>query len=223
MLEQVKGEKELPVIRGELALLVVVIINSLGVVLMLHSGSGISAISSVPYAFSEVFTRLSLGTWTYIFQGALVLSLMILRKKFVPPYLFSFVVGFAFSEMLDVHKLWVDTLPTSIPERVLYFVLSYILLCIGIALSNRCGLPIILTDLFPRELADITSARYSRIRVSFDVICLAVTALMPGLLLGHLDGLGVGTILAAFTMGKVIGLIGDWMDQRVRFVSFMSK
>ena len=223
MLEQVKREKELPVIRGELALLIVVIINSLGVVLMLHSGSGISAISSVPYAFSEVFTKLSLGTWTYIFQGALVLSLMILRKKFVPPYLFSFVVGFAFSEMLDVHKVWVDTLPTSIPERVLYFVLSYILLCIGIALSNRCGLPIIPTDLFPRELADITSVRYSRIKVSFDVICLAVTALMTGLLLGHLDGLGVGTILAAFTMGKVIGMIGDWMDQRVRFVSFMSR
>ena len=74
-----------------------------------------------------------------------------------------------------------------------------------------------------RELADITGIRYSRIKVSFDVICLAVTALMTGLLLGHLDGLGVGTILAAFTMGKVIGLIGDWMDQRVKFISFMSK
>lgn len=223
MLEQTKGEKELPVIRGELALLVVVIINSLGVVLMLHSGSGISAISSVPYAFTDVFPKVSLGTWTYIFQGLLVLSLMIMRKRFVPPYLFSFVVGFAFSEMLDVHKLWIDTLPTTILERVAYFVLSYILLCIGIALSNRCGLPIIPTDLFPRELADITSIHYSKIKVSFDVICLTITALMTGIILGHLDGLGIGTILAAFTMGKVIGYIGDWMDQHVRFVSFMSK
>ena len=212
----------LPVLRGELALLVVVIINSLGVVLMLHSGSGISAISSVPYAFSEVFPALSLGTWTYIFQGVLVLTLMIMRRKFVPSYLFSFVVGFAFSEMLNVHKLWVDTLPTSIPERILYFVISYILLCIGIALSNRCGLPIIPTDLFPRELADITKIRYSRIKVSYDVICLAITGVMTVLLLGHLDGLGIGTILAAFTMGKVIGWIGDWMDAHVRFVSFMS-
>ena len=212
----------LPVLRGELALLVVVIINSLGVVLMLHSGSGISAISSVPYAFSEVFPALSLGTWTYIFQGALVLTLMILRRKFVPSYLFSFVVGFAFSEMLNVHKLWVDTLPISVPERILYFVISYILLCIGIALSNRCGLPIIPTDLFPRELADITKIRYSRIKVSYDVICLAITGVMTVLLLGHLDGLGIGTILAAFTMGKVIGWIGDWMDAHVRFVSFMS-
>lgn len=215
--------KALPVIRGELALLIVILINSLGVVLMLHSGSGISAISSVPYAFTDVFPKISLGTWTYIFQGLLVLTLMIMRKKFVAPYIFSFVVGFAFSEMLDVHKIWIDTLPTTIPERVLYFVISYILLCIGIALSNRCGLPIIPTDLFPRELADITKIKYSKIKVSFDVICLTITALMTGIILGHLDGLGVGTVLAAFTMGKVIGLIGDWMDQHVRFVSFMSK
>lgn len=217
-----KPEEELPVIRGELALLVVILINSLGVVLMLHSGSGISAISSVPYAFTDVFPKFSLGTWTYIFQGLLVLSLMIMRKKFVPPYLFSFVVGFAFSEMLDIHKEWVDALPTSMAERVLYFVISYLLLCIGIALSNRCGLPIIPTDLFPRELSEITSIKYSRIKVSFDVICLTVTALMTGLILGQLDGLGVGTILAAFTMGKVIGWIGEWMDQYVRFVSFLS-
>ena len=42
---------KMPVIRGEIALIVIILINSLGVVLMLYSGSGISAISSVPYAF----------------------------------------------------------------------------------------------------------------------------------------------------------------------------
>ena len=68
-------------IRGELTLIVIVIINSLGVVLMLHSGSGISAISSVPYAFSEVFPKLTLGTWTYLFQSLLILTLMVLRKN----------------------------------------------------------------------------------------------------------------------------------------------
>ena len=51
--------KEKYVVRGELALLIVVIINSLGVVLMLHSGSGISAISSVPYAFAKVLPFLT--------------------------------------------------------------------------------------------------------------------------------------------------------------------
>ena len=73
-----KEERQLPIFRGELALLIVILINSLGVVLMLMSGSGISAISSVPYAFSLVLPRLTLGTWTYVFQGSLIVSLMIL-------------------------------------------------------------------------------------------------------------------------------------------------
>ena len=68
--------------------------------------------------------------------------------------------------------------------RVLYFVISYLLICIGIALSNRCGLPIIPTDLFPRELSEIIKVKYSKIKVSFDVICLMITACMTGLILG---------------------------------------
>ena len=62
------------VLHGELALAAAVLINSFGVVLMLYSGAGISAISSVPFAFSEVFTKISLGTWTYLLQGLLVLT-----------------------------------------------------------------------------------------------------------------------------------------------------
>ena len=148
---------------------------------------------------------------------------MIMRKKFVAPYLFSFVVGFAFSEMLDVHELWLNILPTGLPERAVYFIVSYLILSFGIALSNRCGLPIIPTDLFPRELADITKVKYSKIKIGFDVTCLAVTALMTGIFLGHLDGLGIGTIMAAFTMGKAVGMMENWMDRHVKFVSFMTE
>ena len=211
-------ENEKPILRGELALMASIVINSFSVVLMLYSGSGISAISSVPYAFSEVFKDLSLGTWTYIFQGALVLSLMIL-----PSYLFSFVAGFAFSELLDVNELWIGILPQTISCRIAYFLISYFLLSIGIALENRCQLPIIPTDLFPRELSSIIKKPYARVKITFDVLCLATTGLLTGLMLGYLDGLGIGTIVAAFTMGKMVSITGSWIDQRVTFVSALSK
>lgn len=212
-----------PVWRGELALLIVILINSFGVVLMLDSGAGISAISSVPYAFSESFPVLTLGTWTYIFQGILVAALMILRKKFVPTYLFSFVVGFAFSKMLDVYKTALAGLTMGIGYQIVYFIVSYLVICLGIALSNRCGLPIIPTDLFPREMADILKVPYSRVKITFDVTCLAVTAGLTFCFLGHIKGLGIGTILAAFTMGKVIGMIGNILDRHFRFVSFLTE
>lgn len=209
--------------RGESALALAVLINSFGVVLMLYSGAGISAISSVPYAFSRVLPQLSLGTWTYIFQGALILSLMIMRKRFVPSYLFSFAVGFVFSELLDVHELWINILPTALAWRIIYFLLSYVILCFGIALSNRCELPIVPTDLFPRELADITKIAYPKIKIDFDVTCLAVTAGLTFFCMGHIDGLGIGTVAAAFTMGKGVGIAGDIIDKQFYFKSFMSK
>ena len=217
MEEKAIGREKL-VCQGEPALLLAVVINSFGVVLMLYSGSGISAISSVPFAMSEVLPALSLGTWTYIFQGLLVLSLMVMRRRFVPSYLFSFVVGFVFGEMIDVHELWIGVLPTALSWRVLYFIVSYLLISFGIAVSNRCLLPIIPTDLFPREVAEITGAGYPKVKIIFDVSCLAVTAATTLIFLGHLDGLGIGTILAAFTMGKAVGIIGDWLDGHVQFV-----
>lgn len=222
-MEENAAEGQKHILRGEVALLVAVIINSFGVVLMLYSGSGISAISSVPFAFSEVLPHLSLGTWTYIFQGLLVLILMLLQKRFVPQYLFSFVVGFVFGKLLDANELWINILPSTLWLRILYFVISYLLISFGIALSNRCCLPIIPTDLFPRELSKITGISYSKIKISFDVICLAVTAAMTGICLHHIDGLGIGTVLAAFTMGKVVGLMGDYLDRHVQFVSFLQK
>ena len=208
--------------RGELALLMVVVLNSLGVLLMLHSGSGISAISSVPYAFRKVMPWLTLGTWTYIFQGLLVCTLMLMRKKFVPTYLFSFVVGFVFGELMDLHELWITRLPVNLPLRVLYFVLSYLILCFGIALSKRSKLPIVPTDLFPREVSDITKVPYSRIKIGFDVTCLMVTALLTFFGLGRIEGLGIGTVVAAFTMGKGIVLMGKLLDKKFAFVSVLS-
>lgn len=91
----------------------------------------------------------SFGVVLMLYSGALILSLMIMRKKFVTSYLFSFAVGFVFSELLDVHELWINVLSSSLAWRIVYFIISYVLICIGIALSNRCQLPIVPTDLFP--------------------------------------------------------------------------
>ncbi len=97
--------------------------------------------------------------------------------------------------MLDVHEAWIDILPTDLGWCILYFVISYGLICFGIALSNRCKLPIIPTDLFPRELSHITGISYPKIKISFDAICLVVTAGITFLFLGHLEGIGIGTVL----------------------------
>ena len=152
-----------------------------------------------------------------------MITLMVLKKRFVPSYLFSFVAGFIFGKLMDVNELWITNLPMSIPLRIVYFVVSYVILCFGIALSNRCKLPIIPTDLFPRDLAEIIKKPYARVKITFDVACLLVTACMTYFALGRILGLGIGTVVAAFTMGKGVDIAGKLIDKRMTFVSFLHK
>lgn len=92
---------------GEAALLIVLLLNPLAIDLMSKSVFGISTISSVPLILSTAFPVFSFGTWNYIFQTLLVITLMVLKRSFCPGYLFSFVVGIGFGKMIDVHNTWV--------------------------------------------------------------------------------------------------------------------
>lgn len=78
---------------GEAALLIVLLLNPLAIDLMSKSVFGISTISSVPLILSTAFPVFSFGTWNYIFQTLLVITLMVLKRSFCLGYLFSFVVG----------------------------------------------------------------------------------------------------------------------------------
>lgn len=210
-----------PVLRGEIALAILVVINSLGVNLILQSGFGVAATSLFPLVLSRILP-FSLGTCTYLFQSALVLALLALRRKIVLSYLISFAVGTAFGIMVDVHLIWVSNLPQGILWRLIWFAASFAIFTLGISLANHCKLPIIPTDLFPRELCSLRGWSYRKVKTTFDLGCLAFSVLLSALFVGSFDGLGIGTVLCALLLGRSVGKMTRWLDKRFYFVSFLS-
>ena len=202
---------------GEAALVLVLLINSLGVDLMSKSGFGISTISSVPLVFNIAFPILSFGTWNYIFQTLLVITLMVLKRSFCPGYLFSFVVGIGFGKMIDVHNTWVQALPGTLPLNTLYFFTGFLLMCFGICLANNCMLPIIPTDIFPRDLSEILKKKYKVIKTAFDLTCLTTTVLLSLGILHGFYGIGAGTVFCAFLTGKTVSVIQKFISRHVEF------
>lgn len=202
---------------GETALLLVLLLNSLAVDLMSKSGFGISTISSVPLIFSTAFPFLTFGTWNYIFQTLLVITLMILKRSFCPGYIFSFVIGIGFGKMLDVHNAWVQALPNTLPLNAVYFVAGFALMCFGICLANNCMLPIIPTDIFPRDLSEILNKKYKVIKTTFDLTCLTTTVVLSLTILHRFYGIGFGTVFCAFVTGKGVSLVQKFLDKHVEF------
>lgn len=209
-------------IPGELALFTAVIINSLGIALMTKSNFGISSISSVPYVFSQAFKILSFGTWNYTFQTILVISLMILSRKINLSYSFSFLMGIAFGKMIDVHELWVCFLPDSLTYHIIYFILSFFILAFGICLSNNSMLPIIPTDTFPRDLSAILNKPYKYVKTTFDLCCLTTTVIISLFILHKAIGVGIGTVICAFTTGKMVSIIQGFFNKHITFYRLTS-
>ena len=187
------------VVRGELALVLAVLINSFAVAVTVYAGLGISPVSSFPYAVSLVFPFLTLGTWTYLFQGVF------------------------FGKLLDVFGAWLPCLPYSLGWRIFYFVASCPVIALGIALSNRCKLPIIPTDLFARDLSEIIRKPYAKVKTTMDLTCVAVSIVLTVVGTGTLKGVGIGTVVAALTYGRTAGLIGNLIDKKFYFVSVLEK
>ena len=156
-------------LRGEIGLLFALMINSLGIVLMLHSNGGITPVASFPYAVYEVWPVLSLGSWNFAFQCALVLLLMVLRKRIVPAYLCSFLFSFLFGRFVDFHNAWVNGIPQTLPLNLLCYFAGYLLLAFGVYVSNLSAMPILPTDLFPRDAAGIFRIPYRRFKVCYDI------------------------------------------------------
>ena len=149
--------------------------------------------SIVPLIFSTAFPIFSFGTWNYIFQTLLVITLMVLKRSFCPGYLFSFVVGIGFGKMIDVHNAWVTMLP------------------------------IVPTDIFPRDLSELLHKKYHRIKTTFDLTCLITTVLLSLLILHHLYGIGIGTFFCAFMTGRTVSLVQKFMGNHVEFYRLMKK
>ena len=74
-----------------------------------------------------------------------------------------------------------------------------------------------------RDLSEIIGKPYSKVKITFDVTCLVVTACLTYFALGKILGLGIGTVVAAFTMGKGVSIAGSLIDKKMVFVSVLHK
>lgn len=202
---------------GEMALGTAVLCCSFGVDLMIKSGFGVSSISSVPYVFSRAFESLTFGTWNYIFQTCLVAVLMFLKKKFSPGYIVSFGIGIIFGKSLDMFNIILAGIPETIFFRIIYFIVSFIFIAVGITFANNCGLPITPTDIFPRDLSEILKVSYKIIKTRFDLMCLTLTIVLSFISFHKIIGVGIGTIICAFTTGRAVAAANNIICSKFYF------
>lgn len=210
----------------ELALILAIVINSFSVSLISKSNFGITTLSSVPLVLSNVFTSLSFGTWNFIIQSATIFILVALTKHFKISYLLSFVVAIIFGALLDINEVMMLSWPNSFVWRVLYFIVGLLLLSIGASLFIKCKLPALPFDAFIRDMTEHLKMPVKKVKTIFDFIFVFISLALSLSMLGHIDGVGIGTIIGALFTGTITNYVCDSLDQRFTFnlkVPFLKK
>lgn len=200
-----------PRFSAEIAFVLGMLINSLCLCLLIKSSFGVSTLSSVPLVLSLIFTKLSLGTWTTLIQTLTIIILVIVTKQPRVGYLLSFAVGVVFGLMVDLFSPIINSLPDGLPFQILYFILGFVGMSFGAALFILCKLPIMPFDTFVRDFSLYTGMSVKRVKTTYDAICVGISLTLSFAFLHHMAGVGVGTILCIFLVGRLT----QWFKQKL--------
>lgn len=183
-------------------------INSFGVSLITKANLGTSPISSIPYELSLNFP-LTLGTFTVIFSLLLIfLQLIILGKNFKLEYLLQIPVSFAFGYFIDVcMKILFFVNPSVYSSQLMYLILGCLILGMGVYLEILADVVMLPGESFVRSVVFRWETEFGSTKVAFDVSVTLIAVLLSFLFIKHLDGVGLGTIIAAVLVGYIARLL----------------
>ena len=185
-----------------------VLINSFGIALITKAALGTSPISSVPYVLSLHFP-ITLGQFTFIMNTLFILlQIVLLRKRFQLIQLLQIVVNIIFSLVIDVSmQLLFFLQPHSIFTQLLSLLLGCAVLALGISIEVAPNVLMVPGEGIVKALSIVTKKRFGSVKILFDLTLIASSTLLSFLFFHQLNGIGLGTIISALLVGKLVNLL----------------
>lgn len=181
---------------------------AIGVAFSIKSNLGVSPINTVPYVLSRV-TAPDVGFMTAIVNTTYVLiQLILLGRGIRPIHLLQIPCGIAFGLFVTLaNSLLAFPAPTS-------FLLRLGLLGISIFFLGLGTLFYLTAKIVPKPSEGIMLAiqkrsgwELSRIKTGFDCSLVTISLLISVFATGEILGVGLGTLIAALSVGSMLGIM----------------
>ena len=192
-----------------------VLVNSFGIALITKAALGTSPISSVAYVLSLALP-LTIGQFTFIMNMVFIaLQPVLLRREYRPVQVLQIAVNVVFSAFLDVSMgmlSWLD--PTTLPAQLAALLLGCVILGVGVAVEVAPDVLMVPGEGLVRAIYIVVSrrfgsARFGTIKNLFDISLMLIAVVLSLAFFGYLNGIGVGTVIAALLVGRIVNLTND--------------
>ncbi len=215
-----------------------VFLMAMGVACISKSNFGYSMVVAPVYL---LFTKLSaylpfltFGVTEYLFQGLLILLLIPVTRRFRPQYLLSFLTAVIYGYLFDFMLFLVGFLPVGgILGRCLWFAVGEGVTVLSVVCFMHTYLAPEAYELVVKEIATVYRKPFHRVKLIYDLSSLLVAAVLSLALFGAgafrdftwaglgrailggyvIEGIGVGTVVAALVGGPLIGLADRWFTR----------
>lgn len=181
---------------------------SLGVSFSIQADFGVSPVSSLAYAFT-LSMGLSVGITTLIANVLFIVMQVILNKTFdMKDFITQLVIAFLFGFFMDATLFLVQILPTpdTIITRSFYLIISLFIVAIGLLGYLTSKLPLMPYDALTYVISERFKLEFSKAKVTSDLLNVGVAAAVCLMFVQSFGAVGVGTIIAAIFIGKILGL-----------------
>ena len=198
---------------------------AVAVVLNIRYGLGVAAFSSVMYSISEIY-QISLGTASILCYLIFVLLQCLFSRKVTLPYLLEIPLSFLFGWLTDLYDLVIPAIPGPLPLQLILFGGTMFLTAMGVFLCVKTNLVLTPTDGIVQTMSQVFHLP-SLGEERFDLSLVAISAVLC--LANHTPfyGIGVGTVLSAVCLGRIIrlyekrplpagGMGPPWAGSRIR-------
>ena len=177
---------------------------SLGIAFSTCSGLGTTPLASFPYALSLGLSP-SMGTFMMMLNLACFLGqVLLLRKNFPKLWILQIPAAFVFGWMTDFSNYLLSWLqPSSYGTQLLCLAAGIFFVAAGLSIEVSANTIMLSVDGFVKAVVIATKKNFGIIKVAFDITLVSLSVLCSLLMVGGIEGVREGTVLAALLVGTL--------------------
>ena len=196
---------------------------ALGVSFSIQADLGVSPVSSLAYAFA-LASGLSVGMMTIVANVLFIMIQVVLSKQFnFKESIVQLVVAFLFGFFMDLSLFLVQLvpMPESIFMRWAFLIISLFVVAIGLLGYFTTKFPLMPYDQLTFVISEKFKLKVGKAKISSDLINVCVAGVVCVVTIHSLGAVGIGTVVAAYFIGKILGWImkyfqlplSQWMNK----------
>ncbi|MGM9607532.1 MAG: YitT family protein [Oscillospiraceae bacterium] len=189
-------------------------VMALGIVLIKQANTGVSPVSVIPSALSNILP-LTFGNTTILFQLFCFVLILVVQRKINLKTILIVPLSVVFGYIIDLYMLFLFFDGAAIWLRYLICLLGIAATALGIVIIVGADLMLPAPDALMRAISAVYKKPLSKVKIAGDAVWAVLAIVIELVFCGRVLSVWIGTVLSVLLTGKLVGVFGKclpWLD-----------